>query len=653
MSGGFAWRPDPAAAQASTLAHFLRALDLLDYDSLVRRADADPAWFWTALLRFFDLRFYKPWHSIMDASGGPAWTRWCLGGTTNIVLNCFDRHRGTPVWDRPYLLWNGENGAERRLTYREFDREVCRLAGALRSLGCGPGDVIGLYMPNIPETFVAYFAALKIGAVVMPLFSGFAAAPLAERLNLGGAKVLITTDGAFRRGKVVPMKAMADEAAAMAPSLQHVVVRRHCGIDVAWTARDRDWAELVAAEPGDAPTAEMEAEAPAILLFTSGSTGRPKGCVYTHAGFAAKMLVDGMLLTDFRASDRYFWMVDMGWAVASFAAATPALVGGSVLIAEGVPDFPEPDRIWELIARYEVTYVGLVPTIVRAAMSLSGDRIARHDFSKLRICITGGESWSDRPWLWLKENVTQERVPIVNSSGGTEIGGAILSCTLLHPLKPSSLSVALPGLGVDIVDQEGRSVGPGEVGELVMRNPSLSLTKGLWNEPERYLETYWSRYPGLWQHGDLCSRDEDGLWYVHGRSDDTLKIAGKRTGPAEIESAVMESGRVAEVAAVGVPHEIKGDVLAIVCTPMPGETGGEELRQSLMALIEARLGRSYRPERVYFCRDLPKTRSMKIVRRAVRAALLGTPPGDLSAVANPESLDAIARLVEPKAPPPR
>ncbi|HKY95071.1 MAG TPA: AMP-binding protein [Kiloniellales bacterium] len=653
MSAPFAWWPNAEAAAESTLAAFIAAAGLPDFDALARRADADPAWFWGEVLRFFDLRFYKPFDRLMDDSAGPAWTRWCIGGTTNIVLNCFDRHRGTAVFDRVYLVWNGEDGAERTLTYREFDREVCRLAGALRRLGCVSGDVIGLFMPNVPETYIAYFAALKIGAVLMPLFSGFAAQPLAERLNLGGAKVLITTDGALRRGRIVPMKAVADEAAAATPSLRHTIVHRRCGLEIEWTARDHDWAELVSAQPDDAPTEELEAEAPAVLLFTSGSTGRPKGCVYTHVGFAAKMLVDGMLLTDFKASDRYFWMVDMGWAVASFAAVTPALIGGSVLIAEGAPDYPEPDRIFALIAKYEVTYAGLVPTIVRAAMGLGAERIARHDFARLRICITGGESWSDRPWLWLKEHVTGERVPIFNASGGTEIGGAILTCTLLHPLKPSSLSVALPGLGVDILDQAGRPVGPGEVGELVMRNPSLSLTKGLWNEPERYIETYWSRFPGLWQHGDLCSRDEDGLWYVHGRSDDTLKIAGKRTGPAEIESVVMESGRVAEVAAVGIPHEIKGDVLAIVCTPMPGETPSEELRRSLTALIEAKLGRSYRPEAVHFCRDLPKTRSMKIVRRAVRAALLGASPGDLSAVANPESLDAIARLVERKVPPPR
>jgi acetyl-CoA synthetase len=639
------WVPDPRVVESTTLTAFMRNVGVETYAALVARADADPAWFWEAILAFFDLRFYRPYDRIMDSSRGLPWTRWCIGGTTNIVLNCLDRHRDTPTYERVFILWDGENDDQRTITYRAFDQEVARLAGGLRARGYGRGDVIGLYMPNIIETYIAYFAIMKIGAIVMPLFSGYAAKAVAERLTLGEAKGLITADASYRRGAAIPMKEVADEAAAIAVNVRHIIVVPRVGVEIPWTAgRDLWWADMVRDQPDQCPTEEMQAEDPALLLFTSGTTGKPKGCVHSHVGFVAKMAVDGALLTDFKDTDRYFWMADMGWLAGAYTVVVPSLRGGSVVVAEGAPDYPTPDRFWRLVNDYEITYLGLVATMVRQSMRAGTDHVAHRPFAKLRVIYTGGEPWAARPWMWLLENVCRNRVPICNGSGGTELGGCIVFATLHHPSKPCSLPAAIPGLGVDVVDDCGNPVGAGQIGELIMRNPSISLTLGLWKDPERYIASYWSQIPGVWVHGDLCSRDADGLFYIHGRSDDTLKFAGRRTGPAEIENVVLASGRVSEAAAVGVPDEIKGESLVIVCTPMPGEKPGKELEETLSDLIVNHLGKAYRPRRIFFSVDLPKTRNMKIMRRAVRAALTGAAAGDTSALVNPEALPAIAAL---------
>ncbi|MDO9435986.1 AMP-binding protein [Hydrogenophaga sp.] len=643
----FVWAPSPHVVEASTLTAFLRTVGLADYAALLRKADDDPAWFWEKIIEFFDIRFYQPYSKLMDTSRGIQWTKWCVGGTTNIVLNCLDRHRGTEVFDQVFILWDGENGEKRSVTYAEFDAEVSRCASGLRQQGYGRGDVIALYMPNLIETYVAYFAIMKIGAIVMPLFSGYAPQAIAERLNLAKASGLLTVDETYRRGDLVRMKEIADAAVELSPTVRHVIVVRRTGVDANWKSnRDLWWHDILKDQPTDAMTEQMQAEDPVMLMFTSGTTGKPKGCVYTHVGFVAKMMVDGALMSDFKATDRYFWMADMGWLAGAYSVVVPSMLGGSLLVAEGAPDFPKADRFWALVEDYGVTYLGLVPTIARQSMRSGTDFVAQRDFSKLRIIYTGGEPWAERPWMWLLKNVCQDRVPICNGSGGTELGGSIVFATVCHPSKPCSMPVAVPGLGVDILDDNGEPVAPGQIGELVMRNPSMSLTVGLWNEPERYIDSYWSRFKDIWVHGDLCSRDEDGLWYVHGRSDDTLKFAGKRTGPAEIESVVLASGRFSEAAAVGMPDEIKGEKLVIVCTPMPGMQADDSLRKELSDLIVAKLGKAYKPSLIYFSVDLPKTRNMKIMRRAVRSALTGTAIGDTSALMNPESIPAIASLVK-------
>jgi acetyl-CoA synthetase len=646
----FDWVPTPEIAAASNLTAFLAHCGERDYESLNARATADPAWLMERVFDFCDTRFFRRWSTMLDTSGGKEWARWCVDATTNVVLNCIDRHRGTPAWDRTYLEWESEDGAERRaLTYAELDAQVCRLAGALRGLGIGRGDVVALYMPNLPETYVAFFAVLKIGAVLMPLFSGFGPQPLATRLVDGGAVAVICADGTWRRGAPAAMKPVLDEALESAPSVRHVVVvdRMHGRVDAPMReGRDHRWDALAAAGPPAAPTEEMPAEAPAILLYTSGTTGKPKGCVWTHVGFVGSMVTRDMhVCGDFKGTDRFFFMSDMGWMVGAMTAIIPACFGASVLVAEGVPDHPDGDRFWRLVQDHRVTYLGVSPTLVRGLMRYGPESVARHDLSALRVTCSGGEAWTEGPWRWFFEHVCARRVPIVNIVGGTEVGGCNLIGTLHHPMRPGSFAGPALGTGADVVDELGRSVPAGQVGELVLRNPNIGMTKGLWRDPGRYLDSYWRTLPGLWVHGDFARHDPDGTWYVLGRSDDTIKVSGKRTGPSEIETLLMATGRISECAAIGVPDEVRGQAIVCACVPMPGVEADEALERELSQAVVHGMGASFRPRRVLLVPDLPRTRNMKVMRRVVRAVWQGADPGDLSSLVNPEAVDALrARL---------
>ena len=636
----YAWIPTPEFMAGTRETGFLKFMGLKTFEDLDALGKCDPSKFWDGVLKYGDLKFYKPYHTVMDTTAGIEWTCWCLGGTTNLVLNCFDRYLGTPTYDKIYLIWCGEDGTERTYTYREFNELICCFASALRMFGVKRGEVVAIYMPLLPETLVAYFAAVKIGAVAMPLFSGFGAAAVRERLELSKAKILVTADGTLRRGQSVLMKPVADEA--VQSLLIKVVMVSRLGVDIPWNSKtDYRWDDLIKKGSADCPTEEMAADDPSILHFTSGTTGRPKGGIYTHIGVAAKMVLDHGILSDFRDTDRHFCMADMGWMVGSKLAVLPTVHGGSLVIAEGTPDYPKRDRYWAIIAKHRVTFTELSPAFIRLVMTYGDDLVKRHDLSSLRVIITGGEPWTERPWNWLYQVVGNGKVPIINSAGGTEVSGSILQCDLLHPMKVGSFTISIPGMGADVVNDNGERVPPNVFGELVMRQPSIGLIKGLWNEPERYIENYWRRIPGLWVHGDFASRDEDGQWFLHGRSDDTLKISGKRVGPAEIENVLMNSGRFRECAAVGAPHPQKGTSIIIACVPMPGIAASSTLAKEVSDWVARDLGKSFRPDHVLFVKDLPKTRNMKVMRRAIRAAITGQPAGDTSSLTNPGAIEDI------------
>jgi acetyl-CoA synthetase len=633
-----AWRPDAATSAASNLAAFMRSLGVASYEQLLERADREPEWFFDGLLKHIDYRFYQPYERVLDDSRGAPWRRWCVGGTTNVVLNALDRWRGTPTWDKPALVWEGEDGVKAEYTYRDLDAAVCRTAGALRSLGLGRGDVIALYMPNVPEAMITLLATTKVGAIAMPLFSGFGADAMLARLQLGRAKALVTVDGTLRRGKPVDAKTIVDEALAQAPHVESVIVLRRAGNPVAMKpGRDHWWHEIVPRQPDSAPTEQMPSDAPFLLVFTSGTTGRPKGVVHGHAAFPAKLVLDLSLLMDFKSDDRMLWMSDMGWVVGPLIVYTTPLIGATLVLVEGAPNSPDPDRMWRLVAEHGVTYLGVAPTTIRTFMAQESEPWKRYDLSKLRMMVSSGEPWTPQAWSWLFERVGGKRVPLFNFSGGTEMMG-IVACCLLRPLKPCAFNTPVPGCGADVVDESGRSVAANTVGELVMRKHVMGLTQGLWNEDERYIQNYWSTWKDVWHHGDFASRDEDGHWYIWGRSDDTLKIAGKRTGPSEIEALLMATGKLAEAAAIGVPDSIKGSALVLVCVQKPGvEVTADELSYTVVH----GLGTPFKPKAVLFVPDLPKTRNLKIMRRVIRAAYLGENPGDLSSLVNPESIDEI------------
>ncbi len=642
MTGEIVWRPNAAMVADSTLTAFMNKLGVADYDALVARADDDPDWFWDSLIEHLEIPFERPYDRVRDVSDGAPWATWCVGGTTNIAAACLDKHRGTAVEDRVAIVWEAEDGARRQWTYGELDRESCRLAGALRDLGIKPGDAVGLYMPMQPEVAAAFFAVARIGAVAVPLFSGFAADAIVTRLTDAGAVAAITVDGTRRRGNAVAMKSVLDEALARVPTVRRVIVLDTGTAPIALDEnRDLDWRAVTTEQPDRVDTTFVPAEQPLLLVYTSGTTGKPKGSVLTHVGVVVRMALDFHLCFDLREGDRMLWMTDFGWVVGPMTVVGACFVGGSVLLAEGVPDYPDAGRMWRLIQDHRISFLGVSPTSVRTLMRGGAD-VADYDLSSIRVTTSTGEPWTEEAWLWFFEHVCKRQAPLLNWSGGTEVGGGIIAGTVLHPLKPCAFAGAIPGTGADIVDETGEPVGPGQVGELVMRQPSIGLTKGLWNDPERYIETYWSTFEGLWRHGDWASRDEDGMWYVHGRSDDTLKIAGKRTGPAEIEGLVMATGKVSEAAAIGVPDPISGQAVMCVCVPAPGVAADDGLARAVSDAVGRGLGKPFRPKRLLFVDDLPKTRSLKIMRRVVRAIVLNEPPGDLSAMVNPDALDGLA-----------
>ena len=627
----FAWRPDADVLAHANVTRLMRRHGLDDYWTLVRRSQEEPEWFWPAAIEDMGLEFSHPWVQVFDDSRGPEWTTWFAGGKLNIAWNCVHRWAERKPQAVAAVL-SGEDGSRRELTWAQMSRDVTRLAEGLLRLGVEPGDRVAIYMPMCPDVAVASHACAHVGAVQVPIFSGFAAPAVRQRLEDSQAKVVLTADWSLRRGKRLEMSAIVEEAVREAPSVEHVVT---------WS-REKGWGAVVGESAGELAPFELDAEHPYLLAYTSGTTGKPKGVLHVQGGFLVSIAREVAYQADAHPEDVIHFATDMGWIMGPWKVVGGGALGCTLVFAEGAPDWP-PDRLWTLVERERVSVLGLSPTLVRALIPHGEPQT---DLSSLRTIVTTGEPWNPDPYRWLLEHVGGGRCPIINCSGGTEVGACFLSPTPAIPIKACSLGGPALGMAMDVVDAEGRSlVGTGEVGELVCRKPFPAMTRGFWRDPERYLDAYWRRIPGVWVHGDWASADEDGYWFLHGRSDDTLNIAGKRIGPAEIESAAVAHPAVSEAAAVGVPHEVKGEVAWVFCVLAPGHEGSEELAAEVAGTAADELGKAFRPERVVFVPALPKTRSAKIVRRALRAKVLGTDPGDLSSVENPEALEDIARAV--------
>jgi len=626
VRGGFIWEPSPELVERANVTRLARRLGADGFHELHRISVEEPERFWPAVVDDLGIEFSRRWDAVVDLSRGPEWATWFAGGRVNVARSCVHRWAAERP-DAEALVWQSEDGRREALTFVEASREVTRLAEALVELGVEPGDRVAIFMPMCPAVAVAAHACAHVGAVQVPIFSGFAAPAIASRLEDSGAKVAICADWSLRRGKRIEMRRTLDDAGRFA--LEHVVE---------WSRETASWPELVTRQPGTLAPLEADSEAPYLLAYTSGTTGRPKGALHVQGGFLVSIAREAAYQSDVGAGDRLHFATDMGWIMGPWTVVGGGALGATVVFAEGAPDWPS-DRLWRLVESERATMLGLSPTLVRALIP-HGEPEA--DLSSLRTFCTTGEPWNPDPYVWLFENAGGGRAPIVNISGGTEVGACFLSTVITEPVKPVALGFPALGMDMDVVDAEGVPV-RGEVGELVCRRPWPGMTRGVWRDDERYLDTYWRRFPGVWTHGDWASIDEDGYWFLHGRSDDTLNIAGKRIGPAELESAAIGSGLVAEAAAVGVPHAVKGETAWIFCVARPGV---EPDAARVAGAVADALGKAFTPERIVWVGALPKTRSAKIVRRAVRARVLGEDPGDLSSLENPESLEEISHAIE-------
>ena len=646
--------PTQSAVESTNVYEFMQTHDIDDYDELVERTTTDvegvPAsgvdWFWDELVDYLDVEFYEDYDAVRDDSDGPQFTDWYPGGSLNVAHNVLDRHaaRESERRNKVACVWEGEDGTTRDVTYHELQRGANMVANALRERGIEQGDTVGLYMPMVPEVVSILYGCFKVGAIAVPIFSGFGVDATATRIEDSGCSVVFSADGFYRRGSEVTLKGTLDDAVdAVATDVSSVVVYERTGTEVPWTdGRDETWSAAVETQDDDFETVALDASDPSMLLYSSGTTGKPKGIVHTHAGAQMQCAKEVYFGFDLEPSDRFFWVSDIGWMMGPWTLVGTHTFGGTIFMYEGAPDHPEPDRFWEMIDRHDLTQFGISPTAIRALRKQGDDWVEGHDLSSLRMLGSTGEPWDPESWQWFYETIGNGETPIINISGGTEICGCFLMPMPTQPLKPCSLGGPGLGMDIDIVDADGNSIADtNERGYLVARDSCPSMTRSLWSGDDRYLEEYWSTWDDVWDHGDWAQKDADGFWFLHGRADDALNIAGRKVGPAEVEGAAMDHDAVNQAAAVGVPDDTTGTAVALYVVTEDGVDESDALRAEVTALVGEELGKPFRPREVRFVDAFPVTQSGKIVRRAIQARHTGEDIGDLSSVENPEALDAI------------
>ncbi|WP_158057668.1 AMP-binding protein [Halorussus halophilus] len=652
--------PSQEFVESTNVYQFMQEHGIEDYDELIERTTSEMPgveesgveWFWDELVDYLGIDFYEDYDTIRDDSEGPQFSKWYDGGELNIAHNVVDRHAApdSETRNKVATIWEGEDGEVREITYHELHRQSNKVANALEERGIEAGDSVGLYMPMVPEVVSILYGAFKVGAIAVPIFSGFGVEATATRIEDPECEVLFTADGFYRRGSEVLLKDTADEAIDEAGHVEHTIVYERLGhihsdeASLTWRNRDESWDDAVESQSDEYETKSMDSREESMLLYSSGTTGKPKGIVHTHSGAlmqAAKEIHFGF---DQKPSDRFFWVSDIGWMMGPWTLIGNHAFGGTIFMYEGAPDHPEPDRFWEMIDRHSLTQFGISPTAIRALRKYGDEWLEGHDLSTLRLLGSTGEPWDPESWNWFYENVGNSEAPIINISGGTEIMGCFLMPLPIQSLKPCTLGGPGLGMDIDIVDSQGESIADThERGFLVARDSCPSMTKSLWSGDERYLEEYWSTFrdPPMWDHGDWAQKDEDGFWFLHGRADDAINVAGRKVGPAEVEGALIDHAAVNQAAAVGVPDDTTGQAVVAYVILEDDYDVSDDLREELREQVGAELGKPFRPREILFVDEFPKTQSGKIIRRAIEATYTGEDLGDMSSIENPEALDRL------------
>ena len=593
-----------------------------EYKRLCNKAEKDPDGFWGNLAK--ELVWAKPWKKVLTWKR--PYAKWFVGGKINISYNCLDRHLGTARKNKAAIIWEGEPGDSRTLTFQDLHREVCKFANVLKSLGVVSGDRVSIYLPMIPELPIAMLACARIGAIHSVIFGGFSASAVKDRVNDAGAVLVITADGGFRKGAVVTLKEKVDEALKETPSVQKTIVVKRTKTDVIMQ-NDRDfwWHDLMAGASHQCKPAPLDSEHPLFTLYTSGTTGKPKGVLHSTAGYLLGTMITARWIFDLKETDTYWCTADIGWVTGHSYVLYGILANGvTSVMYEGVPTYPAPDRIWEIVEKYKVNVFYTAPTAIRALIKLGKEWPLRHDLSSLRLLGTVGEPINPEAWIWYHEVIGKKRCPIVDTWWQTETG-AIMITPLpgAIPTKPGSATVPFPGISADVVDKNGKSAPLGTGGYLVIKKPWPSMLRGVWGDPERYQKQYWSDIPGVYFTGDGARRDKDGYFWVMGRVDDVINVAGHRLGTMEIESALVSHPMVAEAAVVGRPDEMKGTGIVAFVTLSLGNPPSDKLKDALKAHVAKEIGQIARPDEIRFAENLPKTRSGKIMRRLLRDIAAG------------------------------
>ncbi|WP_408733323.1 AMP-binding protein [Burkholderia cenocepacia] len=634
------WQPGQRELQHAGIVKLMHALGVPSYEELMRVSIAEPERYWTTVMDECAIEWDALPTGYADLSRGPQFPSWFPGGKLNWVNTIYGWARNPATARQKAVVAEREDGSVSELTYAELEQRVSDFAAGLVRRGVKQGDRVGLLMENGVEATVSLLAIVHLGALVVPLFSGFGVDAIVARLSAADARFVIASTGFSRRTKRVDVQGSLRDAWRQLPLLEHVIWKRGED-DTAQDARDLDWQETASVgQDQGVPPVSVTPDTPFMVIYTSGTTGKPKGVVHTHGSFPIKIAHDSLVHFDVHPGDVYCWPADMGWIAGTLVLGCALLRGATLVCYDGAPDYPDWSRMSRVVERHRVTHFGSAPTLIRGmasheALALAGDR------STVRLLITAGEGIAPEHFNWFLHRFGDGTAPVINYTGGTEASGALLASVPIRPIPPSGFNTVSPGVAADVVNGDGQSV-IGEVGELAIRAPFVGMTQSFWRDDERYLETYWQTIPGTWVHGDLALRTSEGNYFMMGRSDDTLKVAGKRLGPAEVEEVVLELPDVAEAAAIGVADADKGQKLVVFVVPKPGASGtGADLETIVSGHVDKRLGRPFRPGRVHVVAQLPKTRSSKIMRRVIRSVYCGQPPGDLSSLDNPGALDEV------------